>query len=159
MWNICREKSGGHIIQGRYSPGRRMPVFITLTLAVFLLILVLIFYILHQNIINQKEHQKVKADSTIQTTGTPADTSGRFAFRHIRIDFSFCSYSYKFCWFFGCRFPYNGCSWPFPTFLGIMKFLLSATSFCELQPKAKMKNRIDNQPIHCNFPGHHVSSF
>jgi hypothetical protein len=58
-----------------YSPGRRLPVFIAFTLAVFLMILVLIFYVLHQNITNQKEHQKVKADSTIQTKVTPADTS------------------------------------------------------------------------------------
>jgi hypothetical protein len=61
-----------------YSPGRRLPVFIPLTLAVFLLILVLIFFVLHQNIINQKEHLKVKTDSTVQTTGAPADTSGAF---------------------------------------------------------------------------------
>jgi hypothetical protein len=45
------------------------------TLAVFLLILALIFYVLHQNIINQKDHQKVKADSTIQTQVSSADTS------------------------------------------------------------------------------------
>ncbi len=58
-----------------YSPGRRMPVFIAFTLAIFLLILVLIFYVLHQNIVNQKEHQKVKADSTVQTQAAPADSS------------------------------------------------------------------------------------
>ena len=53
-----------------------MPVLIAFTLAVFLLILVLIFYVLRQNIINQKDHQNVKADSTIQTQVSPADTSG-----------------------------------------------------------------------------------
>lgn len=58
-----------------YSPGRRMPMFIVFTLAVFLIILAFIFYILHQNIINQKSHQKVKADSTIQTRVSSADTS------------------------------------------------------------------------------------
>jgi hypothetical protein len=59
-----------------FSPGRRMPLLIVFTLAVFLLILALVFYVLHQNIINQKDHQKVKADSTIQTQVPPADTSG-----------------------------------------------------------------------------------
>jgi len=59
-----------------YSPGRRLPVFIAFTLAIFLLILVLIFYVLHQNIINQKDQQKVKADSTVQTRISPADSSG-----------------------------------------------------------------------------------
>jgi hypothetical protein len=58
-----------------YAPGKRMPVFITLTLAVFLLILMLIFYVLHQNIINQKVHQKPKTDSTMQSKVIPADTS------------------------------------------------------------------------------------
>ena len=58
-----------------YTPGRRMPVLILFTLTVFLLILVLVFYILHQNILNQKGPQKVKADSTIQTQATPTDTS------------------------------------------------------------------------------------
>jgi hypothetical protein len=58
-----------------FSPGRRIPVLIVFTLAVFLLILALIFYVLHQNIINQKDHQKVKADSTIQTQVSSADTS------------------------------------------------------------------------------------
>jgi hypothetical protein len=61
-----------------YSPGRRMPVFIAFTLAIFLLILVLIFYVLHQNIINQKVPQKVKADSAVQTQVSPADTSKNF---------------------------------------------------------------------------------
>jgi hypothetical protein len=59
-----------------YSPGRRLPVFIAFTLAVFLLIVVLIFFVLHQNITNQKNNQKVKADSSIQTKLSPADTSG-----------------------------------------------------------------------------------
>jgi hypothetical protein len=59
-----------------FSPGRRMPMFIVFTLAVFLIILAFIFYVLHQNIINQKNHQKAKADSTIQTSISPADTSG-----------------------------------------------------------------------------------
>ncbi len=58
------------------SPARRMPVLIVLTLAVFLLILVLIFYVLRQNILNQKDHQNVKADSATQTQVSPADTSG-----------------------------------------------------------------------------------
>jgi hypothetical protein len=58
-----------------FSPARRMPVLIVFTLAVFLLILALIFYVLHQNIINQKDHQKVKADSTIQTKVSSADSS------------------------------------------------------------------------------------
>ena len=58
-----------------YWPGRRMPVFVSLTLAVFLLVLVLVFYILRQNIPNKEDHQKVKSDSTIQTTVSPADTS------------------------------------------------------------------------------------
>ena len=58
-----------------FSPARRMPVLIVFTLAVFLLILALIFFVLHQNIINQKDHQKVKADSTIQKQLSPADTS------------------------------------------------------------------------------------
>lgn len=57
-----------------YSPGRRLPVFIAFTLAVFLLILALIFYALHQNITKPGEHKKVKADSTIQTQVTPADS-------------------------------------------------------------------------------------
>jgi hypothetical protein len=61
-----------------YSPGRRLPVLIVFTLAVFLLILVLIFYVLHQNIINQKDQQKVKPDSTVQTQVSPADSSGAF---------------------------------------------------------------------------------
>jgi hypothetical protein len=58
-----------------FSPGRRMPVLIAFTLAVFLLILVLIFYVLHQNIIHQKDHQKIKSDTSVQTRVTPADTS------------------------------------------------------------------------------------
>jgi hypothetical protein len=58
-----------------YSPGRRMPVLIVFTLAVFLLILVLIFYVLHQNITNQENQQKAKADSTLLKQGSPADTS------------------------------------------------------------------------------------
>jgi hypothetical protein len=56
-------------------PGRKMPVFIAFTLAVFLLILAIILYSLHQNIINQKAHQKIKADSSIQTRASQADTS------------------------------------------------------------------------------------
>jgi hypothetical protein len=60
---------------GSYSPGYRISVFIALTLAVFLLILVLIFYILRQNITNKEDNQKVKVDTTIQTTVSPADTS------------------------------------------------------------------------------------
>jgi uncharacterized membrane protein YvbJ len=58
-----------------YSSGRKMPVFIVITLAVFLLVLVLIFYILLQNIMNQKGQEKVKADSTIQTQVLPEDAS------------------------------------------------------------------------------------
>jgi hypothetical protein len=58
-----------------YSPGRRMPVFIAFTLAVFLLIVAIILYVLHQNIVNQKAQQKVKADSSVQTQASPADTS------------------------------------------------------------------------------------
>ena len=58
-----------------FSPARRMPVLIVFTLAVFLFILALIFYVLHQNIINLKDHQKVKADSIIQKQVSPADTS------------------------------------------------------------------------------------
>jgi cytoskeletal protein RodZ len=61
-----------------YSPGKRMPVFIAFTLAVFLLIVAIILYILHQNIINQKAQQKVKADSSAQTKASPADTSRVF---------------------------------------------------------------------------------
>ena len=58
-----------------YSPGRRLPVFIAFSLAIFLLILVLIFFVLHQNIVNQKDHQNVKADSSMQSKVSPADTS------------------------------------------------------------------------------------
>lgn len=58
-----------------YSPGRRMPVFIVLTLAVFLLVLVLIFFVLHQNIVNQKSRGNIKADSAVQTQISPSDTS------------------------------------------------------------------------------------
>jgi uncharacterized membrane protein YvbJ len=64
-----------------YSPGRRMPVLIAFTLAVFLLILVIIFYVLHQNILNQKNNPKVKADSAVQSQVSPADTS---AVLHVR---------------------------------------------------------------------------
>ena len=59
-----------------YSPERRMPVLIAFTLAVFLLIIVLVFYVLHLNMMNQEDHPKVKSDSTIQTKVSPADTSG-----------------------------------------------------------------------------------
>jgi hypothetical protein len=59
-----------------FSPGRSIPVLIVFTLAVFLLILVLIFYVFHQNILNQEIHPKAKADSIIQTQVSPADTSG-----------------------------------------------------------------------------------
>lgn len=58
-----------------YSPGRRIPVLIVFTLAVFLLIIVLVFYVLHQNITNQEGHPKVKPDSTMQTKVLPADSS------------------------------------------------------------------------------------
>jgi len=58
-----------------YGSGRRMPVLIVFTLALFLLVLALIFFILHQNITNPKSSQKVKADTTVQTRASPADTT------------------------------------------------------------------------------------
>jgi hypothetical protein len=57
-----------------YSPGRRLPVLITFTLAVFLLIVVLIFFVLHQNMLSQRDIHKVKADSSSQIKITPSDT-------------------------------------------------------------------------------------
>ncbi len=61
-----------------FSPGRRMPVFIAFTLAVFLLIVAIILFVLQQNISSQKALPKVKADSSVKNQETPADTSGSY---------------------------------------------------------------------------------
>jgi hypothetical protein len=59
-----------------FGSGRRMPVLIVFTLAVLLLVILLVFYVLQQNITNPKSGQKVSTDTSGQTRVPPADTSG-----------------------------------------------------------------------------------
>jgi len=60
---------------GTYSSGRGIPVWIVFTVAVFLLVLVLVFYVLQKNLSDPKNTPGAKADSTVQIQNAPADTS------------------------------------------------------------------------------------